>query len=345
VHYESSDHFGLPGEVIERPDLRPAGSIDEPVRHVAIGRELEQGRFRAAFVWGHNPAVTVPDANRVRAGLARDDLFLVVHELFLTETAELADVVLPATAFVEQSDVYRSYNHRVLHYTRRACDPPHAQRSNVETFRALARTLGLAAEAWEDDEDALCHQLLEASRERFSDQEYERLLACEPVKLAPRKLADRGTPSGKIELVSELARRVGQPALATWVADDYAGGQGDWILIAAPSIATHNSTFSHSTRHAQRAGKPCVHLGPRDAAEVGVRDGDLLRLSNEQGALTLPARTSADMPRRRLRIDGLPSARDFPEGVGVNALVPGALSDLGAGNVLYSTRVHLARAN
>jgi formylmethanofuran dehydrogenase subunit B len=168
LHYESSEHFGLATGVIERADLRPPGTPAQPIRHVELGRELETGRFRAAFVWGHNPAVTVPDSRRVRAGLSRDDLFLVVHELFLTETAELADVVLPSTAFVEQSDVFRSYGHRVLHYTRRAVRPPAETRSNVDAFRAIARKLDLPREVWDVDEESLCHELLEASRSRFT---------------------------------------------------------------------------------------------------------------------------------------------------------------------------------
>ena len=344
-HYESFDHFGLSPDVIECPDLHPADTPPAPIRHIELGRELEKERFRAAFVWGHNPAVTVPDSKRVRAGLAREGLFLVVHELFMTETAELADVVLPATTFVEQRDVFRSYNHRLLHYVREACEAPHEQRSNVDAFRSLAQRLELPEEVWKNDEQALCHELLEASRERFADEEYERLLRGEPVKLSERKLEDYGTPSGKIELVSERAAAAGQPAMATYVPDDYAGGQGEWILISAPSIATHNSTYSYSTRHAARAGKPRVFLHPDDAARLGVAAGQQLRLSNEQGALTAPVEPTADMPRGLLRIDGLPRAQDVPEGIGVNALVPGAISDLGESNVLYSTRVDAARVS
>ena len=124
VHYESFDRFDLRQDVIEGADLRPPASPDRRIRHVELGRELESGRFGALFVWGHNPAVTCPDAGRVARALAREDLFVVVHEQFLTETAELADVVLPATMFVEHADVYRSYGHRRMQYARAACRPP-----------------------------------------------------------------------------------------------------------------------------------------------------------------------------------------------------------------------------
>jgi anaerobic selenocysteine-containing dehydrogenase len=341
LHYESSEHFGLATEVIERRDLRPAGTPEQPIRHVELGRELETGRFRAAFVWGHNPVVTVPDSRRVRAGLSRDDLFLVVHELFLTETAALADVVLPSTAFVEQSDVFRSYGHRVLHYTRKAVRPPAETRSNVDAFRAIARELRLPREVWDVSEESLCRELIEASRARFTDDEHARILAGEPVELGTRELEDRGTESGKIELWSESARRLGQPAMATWIPDDGASGAGTWQLVAAPSIAMHNSTYSHSRRHLLRAGPPRCFVHPLDAAELGLTEGARVRLTNEQGSISLPASFSADLSRRMVRIDGMPRAVDVPEGQGINSLVPSAISDLGEGSVLYSTRVEI----
>jgi len=343
VHYESSDHFGLEESGIARADLRPT-STPAPIRHVATGRELETGRFKACFVWGHNPAVTIPDTRRVRAGLAREDLFLVVHEQFLTETAQLADVVLPATTFVEQSDVIKSYGHRVLQYAKMAVPAPGQQRSNVETFAAIGRALGLPAEVWDETEESLCEQLLKDSRGRFTPAEFERLLAGEPTKLAPRTFADRGTPSGRIELFSEAAGELGQPLMATFVRDEGVGG-GAFQLIPAPSIATHNSTFSHSSRHASRAGEPLCHANPADLARLGIADGSSVTLSNQYGQLTLPAHANDDMPPGILRIDGLPLASSFPENVGLNALTSPEVSDIGDGNVLYSTRVDIKPAD
>ena len=142
VHWESGGHFDLNLTEVEGERFRPQGELRPPrVSQVGLGRELVAGRYRSAVVYGHNPAATLPDSNRVRAGLGRDDLFLVVHELFMTETAKLADVVLPATAFVEHSDVYKSYGHRVMQVGRRACAPRGEARSNVDTFRARGQRL------------------------------------------------------------------------------------------------------------------------------------------------------------------------------------------------------------
>lgn len=342
LHFQSSDHFDLDADSIRQPERIPAGATPPVIRHVELGAELEAGRFRAALVWGHNPAMTVPDSVRVRAGLQREDLFLVVHELFLTETARLADVVLPAAAWIETSDVYRSYGHRTLHWARRASRVPGEQRSNVETFRAIAQRLGLPEELWQVTEDELCRELLAENRARFTADEYQRLLAGEPVKLAPVHRSGRGTPSGKIELLSAVARGAGEPELPVQ-REDPGTTRGAFWFMAAPSVATHNTTYGQVSRHARRAGRARVHVAPEDARRLGVEEGARVRLANELGRVELPATVDDRMPRGMLRVDGLPPS-DQLGGIGLNALSAGVVSDLGDGNVLHSTRCDLELA-
>ena len=347
VHYMSFATFELHTELLARPDLRPPARPPEEIHHVELGRELESGRFGAVFVWGHNPVVTCPDAGRVARGLAREDVFVVVHDPFLTETARLADVVLPATLFVEHADVYRSYGHRRLQYARAACDAPadasgERPRSNVDAFAALGRALGLPLEAFEVTEEGLCEQLLEASAERLGAEGRARLAAGEAFELEPRP--GRGTPSGKIELESRTAAEAGQPALASYVPDDACGTAGRFWLIPAPSVHTHNSTYHQSPRHRARAGAARVFAHPADARELGIAAGAPATLFNERGAVTLELAPCDDLPRGCLRVDGLPRADQVPERIGLNALVSPALSDLGASNTLYSTRVDLRPA-
>ncbi len=344
VHYESADHFGLAEHVLERPDLRPAGAPLVRSHHVQLGRELEAGQFSALLVWGHNPAVTLPDSRRVRRGLAREDVFVVVHEQFLTETAQYADVVLPAATFLEQDDVYRSFGHRWLQVGYRILAPPGEARGNVATFAAIARRLGLAREVWDVEERQLVNELLSASRERLGAASLDRLLAGEPTKLAPRVGAPRGTPSGKIELASSAAERAGLPRVARWTPDDAGGDGGAFWLVTAPSRATHNSTFSHSGRHLARAGRPHLYLNPADATRLGIQAGDAVRVTSPRDRITLPARPTADVPPGVVVVHGLPRSADTPEGIGVNALASSELSDMGAGNVHYSTRVDLEPA-
>ncbi len=341
MHYESFDNFDLDESSILGPWRRPAGG-SAPISHVGLGRELESGRFRACMVWNHNPAVTVPDSQRVRAGLVQEDLFLVVHELVMTETAKLADVVLPSTALPEHTEIFRSYGHRVLQVSRRATLPPDEQRSNVGTFRALAQRMGLPRDLWEVTEEGLVDQLLSANAARFKGDQLQRLRAGEPVKLGTRMFPDQGTPGGRIELASRAAAEAGQPAVATYVPDDGAGGSGRFWLVSAPTVATHNSTYMHSERHLARNGAPSCWMHPEDASELGLEEGEGVRLTNEQGALTLPLACSTDQPRGLLRIDGFPDPAQTPEGLSSNALTSPEISDLGAGNVQYSTRVDIA---
>lgn len=341
LHYESFDNFRLAEESIERPDLRPADCPDRRVTHVQLGRLLESGEYRALFVWGHNPAVMCPDAGRVRRGLERDDVFVVVHEHFLTETAERADVVLPATMFPEHADVYRSYGHRRMQLAARACTPPVGPRCNVEAFGAIARRLGLRKETHGASPEELCDELLTASSARIGADGMRRLRAGEPWKIEAPPIEGKrwDTPSGRIELFSDSAAAAGSLPLPSYVPDDAAGGRGAFWLVCAPSKHGLNSTFSHSARHMARAGEPCVHVHPTDAERLGWREGRMGTLANEQGRVTLRVRLDGDVPRGLLRVDGVPRSRDVAEGVGINALVPDAVSDLGNGNVLYSTRV------
>lgn len=343
LHYESFAHFDLAEDAIVRPELRPAGSTQRVVRQVELGQRLEEGEFGAVVVWCHDPAVTLPESARFRRGFGRDDLFTVVHDHFLTETAALADVVLPATTFVEHADLYRSYGHRTLQLARAACVPRGAARSNVDTFAALAKRLGLPRPTWDVTAESVCAEVLEASRARFTDDEFARLVAHEPVKLAERVHADRGTPSGKIELFSASEAAAGRFPMARYV-PDVVRETGAFRLVSAPSIHTHNATYSHSARHAKRAGKPRAFVHSLDARALGVGEGELVTLVNERARVSLALALDDAMPRGLVRVDGLPRAADVPERVGINALVAGDVSDLGDGNVLYSTRVDLVRS-
>ena len=343
LHYESFSCFQLEDRVIERPDLRPSNARNDVVQQIKIGRELESGRFGAAFVWGHNPAVTCPESLRVRRGLAREDLFLVVHEQFLTETAELADVVLPATMSMENDDFYRSYGHRRLQRSRKACEPPQGPRSNVEAFSAIAKALGLPRETWDVTASGLVDELIAASARHLDAEQLAGIERGEPVKVRQPRAEGPGTPSGKIELVSNRAAALGQPALATYVPDDASGGRGKFWLVCAPSVHTHNSTFSHSARHVKRVGEHRAWLHPDDARALGIEEGDRIRLANELGSLSFPAGLSVSMARGLVRVDGMPRAVDVPERVGINALVSAEASDLGESNTLYSTRVNVER--
>ncbi|MBJ75545.1 MAG: hypothetical protein CMJ98_00865 [Planctomycetes bacterium] len=343
LHFESGDHFGLDNDWLSQPE-RLGDRGREPIRHIEVGRELEAGHFRGAVVWGHNPAVVLPESGRVQAGLARDDLFLVVHELVLTETARLADVVLPATALPEYTDVFKSYGHRVLQISRKVCDAPAEQRSNLRTFASIAQRLGMDEDLCRLDEEELLTGFMNHHRSRFTDGEFERLQRGEPVKLQPRSGLTRGTPSGRIELASDQCDEQGQGRVAAYVPDDGCSMAGRFWLHPTPSVATHNSTYSHSGRHVRRAGSPRVWVHPEDARELGLTAGQDVRLHNEVGSLTLSLALNDDAPRGMVRVEGFPDPAQTSEGLSTNALTRSTASDLAAGFCQFSARVDLSPA-
>jgi len=344
-HFESGGSFPSFTELIARPDLRPEGVPPRVVPHVAVGRSLDAGDYTVVFVWGHNPAVTLPDSLAVRRGLSRDDCLVVVHDLFLTETAELADVVLPAASFLEQADLYTSYGHRYMQAAQRILESPGEACGNVETFRRIARALELPAEVWSADAEQLFEEVRAQASEVISADDRTRFLAGEPVKLAADPGVDRKTNSGRIELASAEAARRGGPLVPTWNAADPPREEGRFQLHCAPTKHTHNSTYLHSARHLARVGDSRCTLHPDDAVELGVVDGGVVRLSNARSALTLGVRISADVSRGMVRVDGLFRSIDTPEGLGLNTLTVSDPGDLGLGNSYYSTRVDVARSD
>lgn len=341
-HFESGDVFPDFVSPIVRRDLRPPDAPDRIAAHVGLSRALECGEYGAVFVWGHNPVVTMPNSNAVRRGMSREDCFVVVHDLFLTETAELADVVLPSASFLEQSDLYVSYGHRHIQLTRRILQPPGEARGNVEAFSAIAQTLELPEAAWKSTTDELLDELYALACESLDSGQRARLAAGDPVKLAREVGVDRGTPSGKLELASDRAEELGGPRVPTWSTDEAAREEGRFQLHCAPSEHTHNSTYLHSSRHLARVGNPRCAMNPADADELGVGAGDAVRLLNARGSLTLELEIDADVPREMVRVDGLFRACDTTEGVGLNALTVSDPGDLGRGNTYYSTRVDVA---
>ncbi len=350
VHYESGAVFPFDSDRVARPDLRPAPA--PPVlRHVAAGPELAAGRFGAVVVWGHNPALTLPDSASVRAGLVRDDLFVLVHEQVMTETARLADVVLPATFFVEHTDLYKSYGHRVAQVGRRAVAPPEGPRSNVATFAALARELGLPAPAQQADEEALVEEVIGAWAAGASPEQAARLRAGEPTTFeapAGSRQAQGSrrwpTPSGRVELASERAAAAGHGLHASWCEDAGTGaGRALW-LVSAASVETHNTTYLDHERHARRAGEPRCFLHPEEAAARGLADGAPVTLVSDRGRLTLALVLDERTPPGCVRVDGFPRPALTPEGTSVNELTGPEPSDLGDGVTYYSTRVDLLPA-
>ena len=322
AHVHSAGGFADAGKAMERPDLRTGGPA-RPVNMVQLGRALagtvdDRGPIDALLVYNSNPAVICPDATSVRAGLARDDLFTVVAEHVPTETVAYADVVLPATTQLEHLDILWSWGHRYLTLNLPAVAPRGQARSNTEIFRLLAAELGLSDPALSDDDEALLATYLAS----YDDDTVASLREQGWVKVTPP--ADAGA---RAMLRNDAMASFGLDPVPD--ADD--GPEPGTVLVVTPK-AHHflNSTFVDDDRLRHMAGEARVLVAPADAARVGVSDGSLVRVTSEHGAITAVAAVTDDVLAGTVVVPSNWWHRDFPGGLGANALTGQDLTDLGA---------------
>jgi anaerobic selenocysteine-containing dehydrogenase len=255
---------------------------------VDIGRTLESGKIKMIFVYNSNPLATLPNQNLVRKGFARDDVFVVVHDLFMTDTADYADIVLPATSSFEHFDIHPSYAHQFLALNERAIDPLGEAKSNSDLFRALASAMKLKARELFEEDERVAKSVI--SNSRMVDGSFDDMKRKGFVKL---KVPDRTkfhTPSGKIELYSPNAQAEGLGGLPTHA-------EVQKKLPYQLLTPTHR-LLVRSQYHLQRPEvKPVVYVNRVDAREEDIEDGGVLTLANEFGKWTAAVEISDDVPR------------------------------------------------
>ncbi|MFE5323750.1 molybdopterin-dependent oxidoreductase [Paenibacillus sp. NPDC056579] len=331
---------------LQRPDLLPKSTrrINMNLLGSAL-LELEPP-VRSLYVYNSNPAVVAPEANKVRRGLERDDLFTVVHDLFLTETALYADIVLPATSSFENTDFYRSYWHHYVQIQEPVIEPYGESKSNVEVFRLLAQAMGYEEQALRDTEEDLIRQALSyPANPNIAGITYEALTEKQFMKadvkpLFPGKLR---TPSGKIELYSKTMERKGFPPLPTYtpLCEDEAL---PFLFIPAPNHNFLNSTFSNNEKHVRMEKSPKLHMNTADASPLGIRTGDCVRVWNGRGECELIASVGEDVLPGVVVSQGLwadaPGSKRL-----VNALTPDRVADMGGGATFFSGRVQVEKAS
>lgn len=298
------------------------------VSQVALGRLLEEGSFKYIYIYNTNPASTLPNQNAVRRGLSRRDVFVVVHDTHWNETTDYADLVLPAPTYLEKTDVVVSYSHRYVRLSRRAIKPLGESRDEVWVMRRLASRLPVDPWVMEDPWEALKKALENA----LEDGDFDDLLEGKTLKLVARPRDEYPTPTGRIELYSTLAEKEGHSPLPR---QPETGGGFTLITSAHPK-------YTHSQfQDVYGPIPPVVWVNPLDAESLGVRDGDLVRLHNRLGSVTLRAMVTDRVPPGVLWAPRLATGLD---GNPVNSVALDEPQRLGGGSTFNSTRVFLEKA-
>jgi anaerobic selenocysteine-containing dehydrogenase len=322
-------------------DPHPQDAPARTVNMVRLGEALttlDDPPVRALYVYNSNPAAIAPEQARVRQGLLREDLFTVVHEQMPTDTVDYADLVLPATTFLEHDDLVTSYGHNHVQLSRAAVAPQGQARSNHDVFRLLARRLGLRDAVLELDFDALVERLLDSPFAEAKHLDRAALLAGQLQRFAAPAAPWREglrTPSGRFDFVSQRMEALGLPAVPAFVpsAEGHVANalkaRYPLQLVTPPAQHFLNSSFADTPSSLRLEGTPRIMLHPREAAARGLADGAPCRAFNDRGECFLNVEVSEDVAPGVAVAESVWWPKHHAGGKGINQLTSAELTDLG----------------
>ncbi len=316
------------------------------VSHMELAARLENSdEFKVFFAWNTNPLASAPEQRRLRRALEREDLFTVACDVFMTDTASHADIVLPAASFLEYDDITFSYFHLLMGAQSKACEPPGEALPNAEIFRRLARALELDEPAlYESDEDLIATMMAQMDP-GFDFAELKRrghfALGDEPQMLWAEQRFD--TPSGRIEIASSQAEAMGLPRTPQpWA--DAEPADGRLRLLSPASKWRLNDSYANDRHCADRTGAAALHLNPSDAARLGIHEGNTVTARNETGAITLQARLDdAVLPGTAVSYKGRWPKLE-PAAENVNFVHGARAADMGESSSVHSTLISVEPA-
>jgi len=304
----------------------------------------------AMLMQNTNPAVVAPDTSRVLKGLAREDLFLAVHEQFMTDTARYADVLLPATMFMEHDDLYQGGGHTHFQIGPKLIDPPGECRSNHEVLQGLAHRLAARHPGFDMTAMELIDWTLKASRwpDAASLLDARWVDAAVPFEEA-HFLKGFGTPDKKFHFAPDWSR-VGadwrrMPRLPDQLDTiEAATAEKPFRLMTSPARRFLNSTFTETPGSRAKEKRPQVLMHPADADRLGLTDGDRVTLGNERAAVVVPVRRFDGLQPGTLVVEGIWPNSTFEGGIGINALVGADPIPPHGGGAFHDTAVWVRRA-
>ncbi|WP_213805331.1 molybdopterin-dependent oxidoreductase [Granulicella sp. dw_53] len=361
LQLSTSGSFPFNGNSLQMPELMMASPLGRTARVVnmsQLGQALTREDagvggppVKALFVYNSNPAAVAPNQNDVLRGMLREDLYTVVHEQFFTDTADYADVLLPAPTFLETKDVQGAYGHLFAQVSERAIEPLGEARNNVTLFGELGRRMGFEEACFDDREDELIDQALKTEHPWFAGMTRERLEREGHVPLQLPVNEDGvslpfstsewfKTPSGRGELVPV-------PVFVAPVESRGGVDAGTYPLEFLPRKADNymNTTFGNLAVHQRMESRTAgvLEMHTKDAAARGITAGDEVEVFNGRGKIALRALVNGHVG------EGVVAARlDWNKlsagGGNVNALTSERLTDIGGGATFYSTLVEVRKA-
>ena len=354
----TADFYSFDHARLERPDLLD-GRRPRVINHAALGDALTaaQPPVRATIVYNNNPVAVCPDSAKVIEGFSREDLFTVVMDSFMTDTADYADIVLPATTQLEHHDVHKSYGHLYVVANNPAIAPLGESLPNSEVFRRLAARMGFEEPCFRDSDEDLCRQALASTNDRMRGVDWELAKAQGwqrlnvPERFAPFAEGGFYTPSGKCEFRSAWLESIGQDPLPRYNPPAESAESAPELarryplsFLSPPVRNFLNSSFANLKRFRDIEGEPYLDLHSSDAVARGIRDGDRVRVFNARGSLTLRARVN-DLPRPGVVVAPSVWWKKFtPDGRNANDLTSQRVADFGGAATYYDCLVEVERA-
>ena len=351
----SSGTYPVDSRALERPDL--IRGTPRMINMSTIGDALLNAAdppIRAIYVYNSNPVAVAPDSSKVQAGFARDDLFCVVHEIFQTDTADYADILLPATTQLEQLDVHSSYGHLYALANNPSIAPLGEAKPNTEVFRLLAARMGFTESCFAESDEELARQAFVATHPRAAGIDWETLKAAGfqrlavPEIYAPFAEGNFPTPSGKCEFYSATLAREGHDPLPTFippresVASNPALAQRYPLAFLSPPARNFlNSSFANLPTFVAEEKTPHLDVHADDAKPRGIATGHRVRIFNDRGSFTATARVT---DRTRPGVVVAPSIwwkKLTPDGTNANNVTSQALTDLGRAATFYDCLVEV----
>ncbi|HEY2026134.1 MAG TPA: molybdopterin dinucleotide binding domain-containing protein, partial [Gemmatimonadaceae bacterium] len=361
VQLSTSANFQFNRAALQRDDLSP------PVRTInmiRLGDALtlpDAGvggpPVKALVVYNSNPAAVAPDRNAVLRGLAREDLFTVVLEHFQTDTADWADIVLPATTQLEHWDVHFAYGHHYVTLNRPSIAPIGGAKPNSEIFRLIAARMGLTHEVMRDDDVTLIRQALASQSPKLKGVTFDELLARGWMRLnvatpyLPYAEGAFTTPSGKCEFYSARMAELGFDPLPDYIPpyesperDPALAARYPLTLISSPAHTFLNSTFVNVTTLRRQAREPEVLLHPNDAERRAISAGMMVTVHNDRGAFLAKARVEPSIREGVVWAPSIWWGKLAADGANANQTTSQRETDLGHGPVFYDNQVEVGAA-